>query len=93
MTDAPGSTQSFKVGQVVHGQVSAKMPFGVFVALPGGEFGLVLVTQAHEQPSTPLPEVGTFLRCVIVGITVTEHGTRHALSCLPADFAEAEKRA
>ena len=83
---ARDSKFELQIGQVVDGVVYSMFPFGVFVELTSGSFGLLKVVHVDDGPGKTLPDVGTSVRCVVIDVVQGPECTTYALSQRLSDF-------
>lgn len=81
-----------RAGQIVTGIVHSAAPFGLFVRLPGGDFGLVELpnySDASPVDRGTFPAVGAAVTCLVLAVEPTPQGIRVALSMKPSALARA----
>lgn len=79
------------IGRLITGLVSSRQSFGVFVNLGDNVFGLLQLPYAPGRDGERvLPEVGSTVTAVVIGVRPTTAGTQVALSMRQEDLLAAQ---
>lgn len=80
---------SYSVGEVIEGEVAVEKPFGFFVRISKGDFGILKVANLTDENSPSQqdrPAIGEKLTAIIIEADLTEEGWRLNLSQRKSDL-------